>query len=285
MLRELVVEGLGVIERAELELEGGCSALTGETGAGKTLVVAALGLLIGGRSRPRPGARGDPRGSGRRPLPRARDSRRRRGARGQGIIEDPHPRGRSRDRDGTHASPPTEGGAHGSTAGWSPSPRCPSSVSASSRSPVSTRHRASAPPRASGCCSTASPDPTRWPPRRAWPKPCGPRREQSGNSRSSNRTSASESASSISSVTRSTRSPAPSFVKGSLPSHRGGVALEHAESIALALEGAGQALRGEGGAGETLDSAIETSIRQRDVIQASRSSLDGSKRPRSRWPM
>ena len=50
MLRELVVEGLGVIERAELELQGGCSALTGETGAGKTLVVAALGLLIGGRS-------------------------------------------------------------------------------------------------------------------------------------------------------------------------------------------------------------------------------------------
>jgi DNA repair protein RecN (Recombination protein N) len=50
MLRELVVEGLGVIERAELELHGGCSALTGETGAGKTLVVAALGLLIGGRS-------------------------------------------------------------------------------------------------------------------------------------------------------------------------------------------------------------------------------------------
>ena len=39
-----------MIERAELELQGGCSALTGETGAGKTLVVAALGLLIGGRS-------------------------------------------------------------------------------------------------------------------------------------------------------------------------------------------------------------------------------------------
>ncbi|MGH2699264.1 MAG: DNA repair protein RecN, partial [Actinomycetota bacterium] len=50
MLRELVVEGLGVIERAELELQGGCSTLTGETGAGKTLMVAALGLLVGGRS-------------------------------------------------------------------------------------------------------------------------------------------------------------------------------------------------------------------------------------------
>ena len=50
MLTELVVEGLGVIERAELELDAGCSALTGETGAGKTLLVAALGLLLGQRS-------------------------------------------------------------------------------------------------------------------------------------------------------------------------------------------------------------------------------------------
>ncbi|MBW3593606.1 MAG: DNA repair protein RecN [Actinobacteria bacterium] len=50
MLRELVVEDLGVIERAELELEGGSSALTGETGAGKTLLVSAMALLLGGRA-------------------------------------------------------------------------------------------------------------------------------------------------------------------------------------------------------------------------------------------
>jgi DNA repair protein RecN (Recombination protein N) len=50
MLSELVVEGLGVIDRAEITLDGGCSALTGETGAGKTLVVAALSLLLGGRA-------------------------------------------------------------------------------------------------------------------------------------------------------------------------------------------------------------------------------------------
>lgn len=50
MLTELVVEGLGVIERAELALERGSIALTGETGAGKTLVVAAVGLLLGGRA-------------------------------------------------------------------------------------------------------------------------------------------------------------------------------------------------------------------------------------------
>lgn len=50
MLRELLVENLGVIEAAELELSPGMSALTGETGAGKTLLVAALGLLLGGRA-------------------------------------------------------------------------------------------------------------------------------------------------------------------------------------------------------------------------------------------
>ena len=50
MLSELVVEGLGVIDRAELHLTDGSNALTGETGAGKTLLVAALGLLVGARS-------------------------------------------------------------------------------------------------------------------------------------------------------------------------------------------------------------------------------------------
>lgn len=50
MLRDLVVENLGVIERADLELGEGSSALTGETGAGKTLLVSAMGLLMGDRS-------------------------------------------------------------------------------------------------------------------------------------------------------------------------------------------------------------------------------------------
>ncbi len=49
MLEELVVEGLGVIERAEVRLARGSTALTGETGAGKTLVVTAAGLLMGAR--------------------------------------------------------------------------------------------------------------------------------------------------------------------------------------------------------------------------------------------
>ena len=50
MLTELSVQALGVIDRADISLAGGCSALTGETGAGKTLLVAAMGLLLGGRA-------------------------------------------------------------------------------------------------------------------------------------------------------------------------------------------------------------------------------------------
>jgi DNA repair protein RecN (Recombination protein N) len=50
MLSDLVVEGLGVIERADLTLVEGSAALTGETGAGKTLVVAAAQLLLGDRA-------------------------------------------------------------------------------------------------------------------------------------------------------------------------------------------------------------------------------------------
>ena len=50
MLVDLVVENLGVIEHAEVTFPPGSSAVTGETGAGKTLVVAAVGLLLGDRA-------------------------------------------------------------------------------------------------------------------------------------------------------------------------------------------------------------------------------------------
>ena len=50
MLTELHIENLGVIERAALVLDGGVTALSGETGAGKTMLVEAIGLLVGGRS-------------------------------------------------------------------------------------------------------------------------------------------------------------------------------------------------------------------------------------------
>ncbi len=50
MLEELTIRSLGVIDEATLELGPGFNAVTGETGAGKTMVVTALGLLLGGRS-------------------------------------------------------------------------------------------------------------------------------------------------------------------------------------------------------------------------------------------
>src|SRR5690606_28214369 len=58
MLEEVRIDGLGVIDEAVLELAEGLTVLTGETGAGKTMVVTALGLLLGGRAdagRVRPG--------------------------------------------------------------------------------------------------------------------------------------------------------------------------------------------------------------------------------------
>ena len=50
MLRDLRIRHLGVIEDAELVLGPGLTVLTGETGAGKTMVLTALGLLMGGRA-------------------------------------------------------------------------------------------------------------------------------------------------------------------------------------------------------------------------------------------
>ena len=50
MLTELVVSDLGVIADISLVLGPGMTALTGETGAGKTLVVTAIELLVGGRA-------------------------------------------------------------------------------------------------------------------------------------------------------------------------------------------------------------------------------------------
>ncbi|HEY2723909.1 MAG TPA: DNA repair protein RecN [Pseudonocardiaceae bacterium] len=59
MLTEMRIEGLGVIDEATLDLHSGLTVITGETGAGKTMVVTGLHLLSGGRadaSRVRSGA-------------------------------------------------------------------------------------------------------------------------------------------------------------------------------------------------------------------------------------
>jgi len=50
MLERLAVRGLGIIDAVALELASGFSALTGETGAGKSLLVESLKLLSGQRS-------------------------------------------------------------------------------------------------------------------------------------------------------------------------------------------------------------------------------------------
>jgi len=59
VLEEVRITALGVIEDAVLELSPGLTVVTGETGAGKTMVVTGLGLMFGGRADParvRPGA-------------------------------------------------------------------------------------------------------------------------------------------------------------------------------------------------------------------------------------
>ena len=69
MLHELRIENLLLIDRAELRLTPGLNVVTGETGAGKTLLAQSLDLLLGGRAGERRGA-----------------ARRGRGLRGRGVL-------------------------------------------------------------------------------------------------------------------------------------------------------------------------------------------------------
>ncbi|MEI7779757.1 MAG: DNA repair protein RecN [Actinomycetes bacterium] len=50
MIEALRIRGLGVIADANVELNAGLTVITGETGAGKTMVITSLGLLLGGRA-------------------------------------------------------------------------------------------------------------------------------------------------------------------------------------------------------------------------------------------
>jgi DNA repair protein RecN (Recombination protein N) len=52
MIDELVVRNLGVIREARIEFGPGLTVLTGETGAGKTLLLGALRMLLGADARP-----------------------------------------------------------------------------------------------------------------------------------------------------------------------------------------------------------------------------------------
>ena len=50
MIEQMTLRDLGVIAQATLPIGPGFTAITGETGAGKTMVVTGLGLLLGARA-------------------------------------------------------------------------------------------------------------------------------------------------------------------------------------------------------------------------------------------
>ena len=50
MIRFLSIQNLALVDQLELELQPGLTVLTGETGAGKSIILGALGLLVGGRA-------------------------------------------------------------------------------------------------------------------------------------------------------------------------------------------------------------------------------------------
>lgn len=49
-LEEISIRNLGIIDTSSLELSKGLNVLTGETGAGKTMILTALSLLLGAKS-------------------------------------------------------------------------------------------------------------------------------------------------------------------------------------------------------------------------------------------
>jgi len=61
MITELRIADLGVISDAIISLHSGLTVVTGETGAGKTMIISGLGLLLGGRADPRSVRRGSER--------------------------------------------------------------------------------------------------------------------------------------------------------------------------------------------------------------------------------
>ncbi|MDE5652914.1 MAG: AAA family ATPase, partial [Muribaculaceae bacterium] len=50
MLKKLVIKNYALIEELEIDFGGGLSIVTGETGAGKSIMLGALGLLLGERA-------------------------------------------------------------------------------------------------------------------------------------------------------------------------------------------------------------------------------------------
>jgi DNA repair protein RecN (Recombination protein N) len=63
MLRRLEIENYGLIGRAQIEFAGGATVFTGETGSGKTMILGALGFVLGARASADVVRRGSPRAS------------------------------------------------------------------------------------------------------------------------------------------------------------------------------------------------------------------------------
>ena len=49
-LNEISISGIGVIDKSNLQIGPGLTVITGETGAGKTMVLTALNLVLGGKA-------------------------------------------------------------------------------------------------------------------------------------------------------------------------------------------------------------------------------------------
>ena len=50
MLNHLLIRDLAIVSTLELDLQAGMTALTGETGAGKSILIDALGLALGDKA-------------------------------------------------------------------------------------------------------------------------------------------------------------------------------------------------------------------------------------------
>ena len=50
MLSQLYIENIAVIQKATIQLEGGFNVFTGETGAGKTILISAINAVLGART-------------------------------------------------------------------------------------------------------------------------------------------------------------------------------------------------------------------------------------------